>query len=131
VKHLPALLTAAAAICWVGLTIVLLLPARGLPEVPTGDKANHVIGFGTLVAITTLAVWAHRPRWHFAGYWVMGVAISYSILMELLQTLPIISRSGEFADVLANGCGCAVGAIVAAGVYSFAFRRGANLGGPA
>ena len=116
-KALPAILTTAATICWVGLTVVLLLPARGLPEVPTGDKVNHVIGFGTLVAITTLAVWSRRPRWHFAGYWVMGVAIAYSILMELLQTLPIISRSGEFADVLANGCGCAVGAIVAAAIY--------------
>jgi VanZ family protein len=117
------MLTVAAAVCWMGLTVVLLTPARGLPEVPTGDKVNHVIGFGTLVAITTLAVWSHRPRWHFAAYWVMGVAIVYSILMELLQTLPIISRSGEFADVLANGCGCAVGAIVAAGVYAMAWPK--------
>ena len=115
-KRGVVILTALSVACWIGLTVVLLTPASGLPQTPTGDKVNHLIGFGMLVCITTLAVWGHRPGWSFAGYWVMAIALGYSCLTEYLQTLPMINRSGEFADVLANGCGCAVGAIVAAAV---------------
>jgi VanZ family protein len=84
-------------------------PARGLLGVGA-DKWLHAVGYGVLAG--TIAV-ALRRRPTVGGLaLVVGLTVGYGIAIELVQ-LPLSSRSASLLDVVADG----VGAVVAAVLY--------------
>jgi VanZ family protein len=107
------LISALTVLCWLGLTVVLLMPSSGLPSTPTSDKINHLLGFGVMTCLTLMSLWLHRPGWVSGGYAVIAFAMLYSAATEYLQTLPMIGRSGELADWMANCAGICIGTVLA------------------
>jgi len=87
-------------VAWLALTPV---PPRGLS---TGwDKSNHLLAFTSLMLSGRLA-WPRQALALFAGLLAYGGAV------ELLQ-LQIPGRDGEWADLLADGVGLAIGQLLA------------------
>lgn len=74
-------------------------------ELTTGwDKSNHFVAFGSLMVCGRLA-WPLRWGWLFAGLLAYGGAI------ELIQ-LYVPGRDGEWADLLADSMGLAIGQLL-------------------
>jgi len=101
---------------WRGLWLVLLIAISylALSPVPprtldTGwDKANHLLAFGSLAFSGYWSLSAPRARWLGLPLLLLG----YGGLIEILQ-LQVPGRSGEWADLLADSLGIAVGLLVA------------------
>jgi VanZ family protein len=95
---------------WIGLSVLLVgavLAACLYPRmlvIPAGaDKFEH------LAAYLVLSIWFGgiiARRWHA---WVAIGLLGFGIVIELLQGLPMIGRSQEVADVVANAIGITVG----------------------
>lgn len=94
----------AATIVLAAIIAVLTLapmPAGG----PAGaDKAYHVLAFACLAFPLPLV----RPRW---TVWVILGVIAYGGVIEVIQ--PFFGRQAEWADLVADGVGAILGAIVA------------------
>lgn len=97
---------------WLGSTIAiaLLIAVTTLmptPHMPHGgyhlDKLAHMAAFFVLV-FPTAALW---PR---VTAWIGLLAVLYGGAIEVIQ--PYTGRSAEFADLLADGIGVALGIIV-------------------
>jgi hypothetical protein len=84
---------------------VLFVPASGVPVAPPGvDKLVHVLLFAAL-AVTA--------RWAGIGVRaVAGLLLGYAAASELLQALPVLGRSAELVDWLADAGGVLVGLAV-------------------
>ena len=87
------------------ITVLSLSPLPELPVEPPGsDKTHHFIAYAALALPVALA----RPRgW---GWWLAGF-LAWSGAIELIQ--PHVNRFGEWADLMANGAGLAVGVALA------------------
>ena len=86
------------------ITLLSLLPAVQLPDVPGTDKTHHFIAYGALMLPIALA----RPKhWLLIG---LGF-IAWSGAIELIQ--PYVNRYGEWLDLLANAAGVGCGIMVA------------------
>lgn len=79
---------------------VTLIPAQQLPNAPGSDKLHHVIAFAALVIPMCYA----KPHqfWKYALY---GAA--FGAFIEIVQ--PLVNRSGEASDFLADVIGIALG----------------------
>lgn len=74
-------------------------------SVPFSDKTHHFVAYASLMFPVAL----RRPK----GWWLIALAfVGYSGVIELLQ--PLVNRSNEWLDLLANGCGVAIGAVLGA-----------------
>jgi len=74
------------------------------PEVPGthGDKVQHILAFGTLALLASLAY----PRVNLV---LIGVGLSaFGAGIEYIQTFPAISRDGSLADWVADTGAAAV-----------------------
>lgn len=102
-----------ATISWLALS-----PAPP-PSLNTGwDKANHVLAFAALAFASAWALWP-RPR-----HWLLLAAavLAYGGAIEIAQSL-LPPREGDWADLLADGVGIALGLIAAAPIAWRAARR--------
>jgi VanZ family protein len=98
---------------WPASTLLLLaaivyLSLNPLPELPIeppgSDKTHHFLAYAALALPVALA----RPRgW---GWWPAGF-LALSAAIELIQ--PYVNRYGEWADLMANGAGLAMGVALA------------------
>ncbi len=88
------------------ITVLSLSPLPELPVQPPGsDKTHHFIAYAALALPVALA----RPRgW---GWWLAGF-LGWSGAIELIQ--PQVNRYGEWADLMANSAGLAMGVALAA-----------------
>jgi VanZ family protein len=108
---------------WRGLLALLLCAVTllALSPVPPkgadfgGDKINHLLAFGTLGVVAALA-W-RRTRWPVAA-----ALLAYGGLIELLQSFTP-RRQAEWADLLADAIGIALGLLLAALLLRWARRR--------
>jgi VanZ family protein len=83
---------------------VLALHPDPAVELGTGwDKTNHLLAFGSLGFVAALAV----PRGRLPA--ALAALLAYGGLIELLQ-LVIPGRTGEWADLLPDALGLAIGA---------------------
>ncbi|MDI4634063.1 VanZ family protein [Pelomonas sp. V22] len=74
-------------------------------ELTTGwDKSNHFLAFSTLMICGRLG-WSRHWLWLFAGLLAYGGAI------ELAQS-QVPGRDGEWADLLADAIGLAIGQLL-------------------
>jgi VanZ family protein len=76
------------------------LPDFPAPDLISNDKLHHAIAYAALAFPVSLA----RPR----HWWlVLAGFLTWSGTMEMLQ--PYVNRYGEWADLLANASGLALG----------------------
>lgn len=87
--------------------LIGILTLTPTPHLPRGDfhwdKLAHLVAFLVLV-LPTAALW---PR---VAAWVGVLAVLYGGAIEVIQ--PFTGRSAEFADLLADGIGVALGFIL-------------------
>ncbi|EIM78502.1 vanz family protein [Nitritalea halalkaliphila LW7] len=111
----------------IGISIALLLPGEAIPsegpEIPYVDKIAHFtlffflgysLGFASVHKKHRLK--ALRKRYLFTIYLLFGVI--YAIFIEYLQQL-VPNRSFEYADIIANLSGSAVGV----SIFYFVYKR--------
>lgn len=99
-------MTIGGAVTIVLAAIIAVLTLAPMPSGgPSGsDKAYHVLAFASLAFPLPLV----RPRW---TVWVILGVIAYGGAIEVIQ--PFFGRQAEWADLLADGIGAILGAIVA------------------
>lgn len=89
------------------ITVSSLVPLAQMQKisVPFSDKTHHFVAYASLMFPVAL----RRPK----GWWLIALAfVGYSGVIELLQ--PLVNRSNEWLDLLANGCGVTIGAVLGA-----------------
>lgn len=87
-------LTFCAALLIAFVMAVLPHPPQ-VPGAPT-DKVQHILAFAVLTGLA-LAGWPAASRWRI----VFGLA-GFGALIELVQAIPMLHRSSELADWLAD-----------------------------
>jgi VanZ family protein len=93
------------------IAVATLMPQDHLPQGPAGlDKAFHALAFAALVLPAALLRPDRLPV-------VMLLAFAYGGLIEPIQ--PLVGRSAEWADLLADAFGVMAGAGI-----GLALRRG-------
>ena len=108
--------SAVTAVLAVIIAVITLapMPAGG----PAGsDKVYHVLAFACLAFPLPLV----RPRW---TAWVILGVIAYGGVIEVIQ--PFFGRQAEWGDLVADGIGAILGAIVARQL-GLRFRRSEGL----
>ena len=87
----------------VGILIAALLPGDDAPEAFAWDKANHMFAFFVLAA-GAKTLW---PRMRAIRLAVPLIVFGGAI--EVLQSLPIFHRDGDWHDLLADGIAVVAG----------------------
>jgi VanZ family protein len=87
------------------LIVVGALSLLPMPEVGVSDKLSHVVTYVFLAGWFSLLA----PGWRVLAVTVIGL-MAYGIVLELLQGMTSY-RYLEWADMLANGSGIAIGAL--------------------
>jgi len=93
----------------VTLVLAVIIAVLTLAPMPSGspagsDKLYHVLAFACLAFPLPLV----RPRW---TVWVILGVIAYGGVIEVIQ--PFFGRQAEWADLLADGIGALLGAVIA------------------
>ena len=104
-------------LCFVGLTCLALSPAPYLPPLDIfnwWDKAQHAIGYGTLMASALLAY----PK--VSKLSLAALLCLHGCLIEVLQYFSGY-RYGDWQDALADGVGVIVALVVFVIVSNLAF----------
>jgi VanZ family protein len=82
------------------------------------DKLNHLSAFATLAVVAVLG--------RCGAFWRIAVALlAYGGLIEILQSFTP-NRDAEWADLLADGVGIALGLLLVAGLFRLAGKAGAQ-----
>lgn len=97
---------AVAVLLWLTLT-----PSDELPQVSLWDKAEHALAWLVLTGLG-LALSPRRPRA------IVGFALAFGVLVEILQAILPIGRDADWHDVVAD----TIGASLAFGLYLLARR---------
>ena len=84
--------------------LATLTPVETLPNVSGSDKLYHLISFASL----TLLIAIIRPNYMWI---ILCLSIAFGSAIELLQ--PLVNRSCEMVDFLADGVGAILGFLVA------------------
>lgn len=108
---------------WRALLAVLLVAITGLALLPdppqtvsTGwDKSNHALAFASLAFASVWALWPRPRQWGL----LVAALLAYGGAIEVAQTF-LPPRSGDWLDLLADGCGIALGLLAA---WPLAARR--------
>ncbi len=95
-----------------------MLPSLNIPHM---DKLVHMgFYFGT----TVLGILSVRERTkgtvslQKTALWVVGFAVIYGIVIEILQSVYTLDREGDILDVLANSSGALFGFFLMTFVFS-------------
>lgn len=86
--------------------VATLTPIQN-PGVPGTDKSHHFIAFAALAVPLSFS----RPR---LAPWVVVAAALYGGAIEIIQ--PLVGRSGEVFDFMADAMGALIGGIAGAGL---------------
>ncbi|MBV8035238.1 VanZ family protein [Roseateles sp.] len=111
---------------WRVLLAVLLVAITWLALVPnppravsTGwDKSNHALAFASLAFASVWAVWPRPRQWG----WLAATLLAYGGAIEIAQSF-LPPRTGDWWDLLADGCGIALGLLAAWPVAAGAARQ--------
>lgn len=106
---------------WLVLSVLLLAvvtygsltPRMPLPEVMSNDKLRHFLAYAAIALPIALA----RPR----GWgWMLAGLLGWSIMIEFVQ--PLVGRSRDIRDFMANATGVGLGILLATGLRHFQRR---------
>ena len=106
-------------LCFVGLTCLALSPAPYLPPLDIfnwWDKAQHAIGYGTLM-VTALFAYPNKSK-----IWLAALLCLHGCLIEALQYFSGF-RFGYWQDALADGVGVLIGGTFFVIVSNFVILR--------
>lgn len=99
----------------IAITCLALLPAPPVAISTGWDKSNHLLAFAALAFTAVWALWPQPRQWP----WLALALLAYGGGIEVAQSF-LPPRSGEWADLLADGCGIALGLLLA---WPIAARR--------
>lgn len=86
--------------------VILFAPRSGVPTAPLGvDKLVHLLLFAGLAGTAVLA--GARRRW------LVPALLAYAVVSELIQSSPLLDRSGSAVDALADALGVLLGLLAA------------------
>lgn len=85
------------------ITLLSLLPLPQLPEVPGSDKTHHLVAYSALMLPAFFIKYEKRLLLSLGFF-------AWSGLIELVQ--PLVNRHGELTDLIANGAGLVIGALL-------------------
>jgi VanZ family protein len=91
----------------VAVAILSLLPRDGLPVMPLGDKAEHLLAYTALAYVGVLAARGAR-----AGIATCVLLVALGAALEVLQAL-VPGRFADLRDVAADAAGVALGVALA------------------
>ena len=97
---------------WVALFTLTHLPRVPVVGEPVPDKLAHFLAYGVLAGVLYLAKWASGSPAKRSAYFVLTVSLLYGAMDEITQ--PLVGRSCELYDWLAD----AAGAIIVVGVFA-------------
>lgn len=86
----------------------LSAPGGGTSPLPFTDKQLHAMAFAALIFPLALS----NPRRAVA---FLPAYIAFGAMIELVQ--PLVGRSGEWADLAADGAGAGVGLLLGASIF--------------
>lgn len=112
---------------WVFLTLIALAiqviglyaPASGEPLITSPPHTDKVFHAASFAAVTACAVLARFPM-----RFVVPLMLVHAVASELIQWRLIESRSGDIADLIADGLGVAAGVLAARLWQRHVTRRG-------
>jgi VanZ family protein len=108
------LLALLATITW------LALSPKPPPTADTGwDKANHALAFAALAFSAVWALWPRPRQWLL---WLAPALLAYGGFIEIAQSFTP-QRQGDWADLLADAVGIALGLLAAWAVGGLARRQ--------
>lgn len=114
IKHLSERNFFWLAIIWtVVITIASLVSFHSVPKIKIigNDKTIHFLFYLVFVILWGLA----RKKTYFNHKYVLFIvisAVSYGIIIEVLQGVLTSTRQADFYDVLANTAGAIVGSVI-------------------
>ncbi len=76
-----------------------LVPDLGPLAIGISDKVEHFTAYFALSSLCSAVVTADRLPWVMASVLLLGMSV------EAAQALLTVTRTGDWADVLANTCG--------------------------
>jgi VanZ family protein len=107
---------------WVIVLISLVVLFAPAPAVPAGpDDVDKIIHVGLFAALAASGRYAGLPR-----LWLVPALVVYATASEMLQTLPLLGRSGSTADWRADVVGIALGYLAHAGAVAAIRARSAS-----
>ncbi|WP_034234590.1 VanZ family protein [Arenibacter certesii] len=90
-------------------------------KIPHFDKFVHFSFYFGATILGTMCVW-ERTKGRFSLrktiFWVVGFAITYGIIIEVLQAWFTSYRQGDILDVLANSAGALLAGLVVKWFFS-------------
>ena len=107
-----ALFALAAAI----LLVLCLVPQQELPDAPAGDRVHHLVAWFVL----TRTGYVLAPNRRIA---IPAFALTYGVLIEVVQRLAPTGRQGEWQDFAAD----ALGVVIAVAVFPLVRRVSARV----
>lgn len=110
-RLLRAGLWCAAWACVAAAIVLSLAPRSSTDPATPADKLAHLSGYAVMaLCFLAAAVWAPvrgRGRWPDMPGRVVAAVIGFSLCMELVQ--PLVGRTADIADGVANALGAALG----------------------
>lgn len=97
----------------IAITILFFIPTDGLPSVGGSgiDKVVHILFFFSLVILWQLVVFKYKGDVLSRRiiFWILGLALAYGILVEVIQGELTASRTADPYDVIADLAGAFLG----------------------
>jgi len=98
------------ALTWIAAFVATHVPAKELPVLIGADKVLHAIGYAVLAGVLLITLTAFRVAPLHRIPFVVAVCVIYAGLDELTQ--PLVNRSAELGDWLADMTGAAAAVIL-------------------
>lgn len=85
-------------------------PSVGIPKIgiPHLDKIVHFLMFGGIGFFSLLSIHVYKKeKFNFnrSAFWMLMLTIILGLLIEIIQSTPMINRSFEWADLLFDSLG--------------------------
>jgi len=109
-------------IIWIIIIFILSsIPGNNIPKItqfkiPHLDKIVHFIMYSTLQFLVLVEYYKnYTQKYPLVNVVLISVTLSvfYGVIMEILQSLFFINRTGSFYDILANSTGAIIGSLIA------------------
>lgn len=115
------------AVFWALFILVLCsIPGKQLPEAPfwdllAFDKTAHMavfLVFAVLLKVSFLKQHQYAKLKYFANRFTLIIAISYGVIIEILQSTLFTDRYADVNDMLANAIGVVLGLLIFKLIYA-------------
>ncbi|MFD2908975.1 VanZ family protein [Flavobacterium ardleyense] len=114
IRHLSERNLFSLAVLWaIAITVASLVSLNGMPnvEVPVNDKTVHFIFYFVFTLLWYFAL-KKKIKNRLLKFLIVGVAIIYGIIIEVLQGVLTQNRQADIYDALANSGGALLALLV-------------------